>query len=51
MFRNESNKKIAIELATASFFATGLNHKIINSNLCKFCNKYGVLWILKLVEN
>ena len=50
LFESDSNEKIAIELATASIFATGDNKKIMKKNLKSFCNKIGAIWLLKLID-
>ena len=49
LFESDSNEKIAIELATASIFATGDNKKIIDKNLKTFCKEKGTMWVMKML--
>ena len=51
LYQSESDEKIAIELATASIFASGVNKNIMDTNLKSFCSKIGAKWVVKLLYN
>lgn len=50
LFQNESHTKAALEFASAALFASGENKTIITNNLKQFCERKGVIWVLKLIN-